>query len=465
MRRILTGGPAQRAGPLPLWFRERMANVKRLLLAACVAAGSPAAAQTQAAPELLGYIVAVVGDSVVTNFDMQEALVAWQAESGQQPPSDPAQRLELVGQLLQNRIDQLLLLQAAVRDTTVIVSDEQVNAAVEQQIQRLTQQLGGQAALERELAASNLTMQSYRQTLVAQQRRDALINAYMQRLLATRKPPPATEEEVREFFEQNTAQIGQLPASITFQQIVLAVTPSDSALERSRAMADSLLLRARAGEDFAALARQYSEDPSNKELGGDLGWFRPGVMVAEFDAAAFALRPGAISAPVRTQFGWHLIKVERIRGPERQVRHILLRPAITDADIERTRQLADSVAGLVRGGADVDQLVRQFGEADAPTRLGPTPRDSLQGAYGEHLRVVEEGQVVGPFRLDGAGPVPQWVVARVEDLAEARAATVADYRIVIQQRIARQKLIQEILQELRRRTYIEIRQRELAGDR
>lgn len=437
-------------------------NVKRFALAATFLA-SPLAAQTPGEPEVLGYIIAVVGDSVVTNLDMEEALLGWEAQTRQRRPTDPAQMTALARELLQARIDQLLLLQAAVRDTTVRVPDDQINSQVDQRITQLQQQLGGAAGLERELAASNLTMQSYRQTLFGQLKRDALINAYMNRLLTLRKPPAVTDEEIRKYFEENRDQVGQLPASITYSQVVIPVTPSDTALERTRAKADSILIRAREGEDFATLARQYSEDEGSGQLGGDLGWFRPGDMVAEFERAAYSLRPGEISVPIRTQYGWHIIKLERVRGPERNARHILIRPTVSEDDIARARQLADSVASLLRSGGDPDRLANQYGEANVPSRVGPARRDSLPEPFRAQLANVEERQVVGPFRADFPDG-PRWVVVRVEDLGEAREATVEDYRLVIQQALARQKLIDEILQELRRRTHIEIRRQELAGE-
>jgi peptidyl-prolyl cis-trans isomerase SurA len=449
-----------------------MSNVKNIACAALFLTASPLTAQTPATPtpqpgeaELIGYIVAVVGDSIITNFDMQEALVAWQSQSGRELPTDPTERDAVAKQLLDSRIEQLLLLQAAVRDTTVRVTDDQVTARVDQRLETLRQQMGGQQGLERALAESRLTEESYRQMLLGIERRDLLIRAYMQKLLGTRKPPSVTEEEIRAFFEESRGQIGQLPSSITLNQVVIPVAPSDSALERTRALADSLLLRAREGEDFAALARQYSADPGSRELGGDLGWIRPGETVAAFERAAYSLlRPGDISPPVRTQYGWHVIKLERVRGPERQASHILIQPEITEADIERTRQLADSVAGLIREGTDVDQLRQQYGDPEAPARFGPARRDSLPAGYAENLGDVQEGQVVGPFLLEETGaPVPNWVIGEVEDLGEAREATVDDYRTVIQRQLAEQKLVEEILQELRRRTHIEIRQPELAG--
>src|SRR4029453_14334595 len=123
---------------------------------------------------------------------------------------------------------------------------------------------------------------------------------------AIRKQITVPEAEIEAFYKQNNAQYST-PEQIRASHILFKTDGKDEAAVK--AQAEAVLKRAKAGEDFAALAKQYSEDDSNKDKGGDLDYFGRGTMVPEFDTAAFAMKAGDISDLVKTSFGFHIIKL------------------------------------------------------------------------------------------------------------------------------------------------------------
>jgi peptidyl-prolyl cis-trans isomerase D len=155
--------------------------------------------------------------------------------------------------------------------------------------------------------------------------------------LDTDKKPEISSEEVESFYRQNISRYS-IPEQRKARHILLKTTAEDSedVLSEKREKAEQILELARSGEDFAELARQYSEGPSGPR-GGDLGSFPRGRMVKPFDDAAFALNEGEISDIVETQFGFHIIKVEKIEPA-----HI---KTLEEAKDEIAAQLQEQKAG------------------------------------------------------------------------------------------------------------------------
>ncbi len=130
------------------------------------------------------------------------------------------------------------------------------------------------------------------------------------------KEGKVSEEDARAYYEQHKQEWDSVAARhilIRFQGSPVPVRTGQKDLTEAEALAKAQDLRKRivAGEDFATLAKAESDDVSSGANGGDLGTFRHGQMVGPFDAAAFAMKPGEISEPVKTQFGYHIIKVEK----------------------------------------------------------------------------------------------------------------------------------------------------------
>lgn len=429
-------------------------------------APAPAANVAQPAPapivggDTVGRILAVVGDSIITNYQLEEDILRVQAQAGSLPPEGP-QLDALRRQLLDARVNELILLQAAQRDTTLKVNDEDVNSRVEQEIQQRQANFPDQAAFQQALRAQGMTFSEFRDMLVGDLKKTQLIQGYVQKLQRDRKPPNVTEDDIRKFFEAQKPQLGQRPATVTFNQIVVAPQPSDSAKAAARALADSVVAKVRAGEDFAALAKRYSEDPSNKDKGGDLGWFRRGQMVQAFEDVAYALRPGEVSGIVQTPFGFHIIKLEKIRGAERQARHILIRPELTAEDTVRARQRAEEAAARMKDGSvPFDSLIKRYNDpSEQQTRVGPFPTDKLPKPYDRYLASVKTGEVVGPFPLTEGGDSPKYAVVKVQAVTSAGEYTLSDPDIheQVREQVARNALMDEIIKELRSRTYVDYR--------
>ena len=425
-----------------------------VLTVAVLALAAPTRAQ-EPEPELVDRIIAVVGDSVILASELDEQIERRRA-TGQPVPTDPGALDELKREELDAMINELVLLQAAERDSIVVAPEDveaQADAAVEEQIRRF----GSRATFEEALSREGLTLEQYRAIVAQGARRAGIQQQFMGVVRRDRTPPPVSDEEIREFFEDRRGELGSRPATIEFKQVVVTPDPSDSAMARARAEAERVLTELRDGEDFATLARRYSDDPGTRQQGGELGWFRRGRFVPEFERVAFAMRPGQFSNIVETSFGLHIIKVDRARGPERLARHILIRPEITSEDRARTQEEAREVAEALRSGAPIDSLIEAVHDPIEQSRVGPVVRDSLPSPWRSELRGVQTGDVVGPFEIPSSEE--GYAVVEVLDVTEAGEYTLDDQalRAQIRQFLQREKLMGEVLAELRQSTYIDIR--------
>jgi peptidyl-prolyl cis-trans isomerase SurA len=426
------------------------------LLLLLVSAGSAFAQQTE---RTVGQVVAVVGDSAIFNFTVEEGIHARAAERGlPAPPTSGPELEQWRREILEERINELLILQAALRDTTIQVQEDQLVKSVQQDIEQRQQRAGGAAAFDRLLRASGLTPSTYRDMLLDQQRRATRIQQYVQRSRQRRKPPPVTEQELRTYFETVKDRLPARPPTVSFEQVVVLTTPTEAALTQAKQRADSLHKQLQEKADFAELARRFNTD-GTRERGGDLGWFRRGMMIPAFENVAFQLPPGVVSLPVRTRHGYHLIKVERVKGPEIQARHILISPELTTDDAARARARADTVAQRLRERADATDLKRQYGDPDEDLRVPAVEISMTQDRYGIDLANVSAGEIVGPVPV-GSGEIPdRFVVLRILQREASRPRMIDDLEVRdrLRQDLEFQKLFAEIIGELRRSTYVDVR--------
>lgn len=414
---------------------------------------APLVAQ-QPSPDIADRIIAVVGDSIVLKSEIDLAIIQYR-QSGQ-PMPDSA---KLYRDILDNRVNELLIVQAAARDTSISLPEDQISSMVQQELDARRRQFGDDQRFQAALQQSGMTMEDLRNMLAGDFRTRMLMREYVGQQQRNRKPPPVTDAEIKQYFEANRAQFGERPATISFIQVVIRPTASDSARANARARLEEAMKEIAAGADFEAVARKYTDEPGGKERGGDLGWFRSGAMVREFDEMAFSMRAGQISPIIETSFGFHIIKLEKVRGAERQARHILAIPTVTADDAERMRAQADSVAELLRAGANPDSLAKAVGDPNEQARVGPFPIDRLPAPYNTALAEAQPGTVVGPVVLQGTNGASKFSVIKITDRRTAGEYSLSDpeFRARLERQVGDNHMLDEILRELKQRTLVEYR--------
>jgi peptidyl-prolyl cis-trans isomerase SurA len=453
--RAQNGGHLRRS-PRPDEPVMRIVIASALLLAAPAALGAQVlGSPAQQGEELVDRVVAVVGDTTLLLSDVQEEVARLRAE-GRPVPEDPQGQQTLVRQIVDSRVNDLVALQAA-KNAGIQVSDDEVANAVDQEIREIRGRFPGEAEFAAALAQSGLTPEQFRAYRMEQTRGRMMVSRFVAQRLGQAVRPPVTEAEIQAAFQAQQGQLGTRPATISFEQVIVEPVPSDSAKAAALREAQQVHDELRKGGDFEVLARRFSDDPGSKERGGDLGWFRQGQMVRPFEQVAFALRPGDVSGIVETQFGYHIIKLEKIRSAERQARHILIRPDITDADRARARERADSVAGAVRAGASMGTLAERYNTPSDQRLAEDVPLDRLPPAYGPVVQDATAGSVLGPIQVQGGTGDSGWVVLKVNERREAGAFTLDEFREQIRESIQQQKIQQQIMAELRRQAFVDIR--------
>ena len=285
-------------------------------------------------------VAAVIGDYVILDSDIEKAYIDLQSQG---IPTGNIEKCSLLGKLMEDK----LYAHHAEQDS-LEVSDAEINDYVGRTIDYFVQELG---SMEKVLEFyKKKDEQSFRNELFDINR----VQQLSQRMQASIvEEIEVTPEEVRTFFDK--IPVNQRPvfgAELEIAQIVIDPKPTDQEVEKTirllETMRNDVLEN---GSSFASKAILYSQDPGSRSRGGryTLDRKRP-VMVKEFRDQAYRLREGEISQPFQTDFGWHIVTVDKIRGQLIDVRHVLLVPEVSAKELREAKEKLELIRKRIQDG-------------------------------------------------------------------------------------------------------------------
>jgi len=254
--------------------------------------------------------------------------------------------------------------------------------------------------------------------------------------------PAVSEAEVEKYYTEHAREF-ETPQQVHAAHVLVPVpqTGGSEAEDRARAKIVDVIRRAKAGEDFARLAAQVSEDPGSKSKGGDLGWITKGEMVPDFEAVAFSLGRGQISAePVRTPFGFHAIKVFETRAaskkPLKDVAAQIRDRLAAEAADRAARAKADEVKPLLQAAPDFMAEAKRLGLTPLETTMSKLERVPMFG--GDPLQdaafTLAIGGVTSPVKTPAG-----WVVLKSIEAIPAGVPPLTEIRDKVTLAVKRQK--------------------------
>eukprot|EP01156_Anaeramoeba_ignava_P010159 Anaeramoba_ignava/a478997_10.p2 GENE.a478997_10~~a478997_10.p2 ORF type:complete len:418 (+),score=67.06 a478997_10:2868-4121(+) len=293
--------------------------------------------------EIIDGIAAIVGEHVILKSDVEQYARMTANQYRINPYTNPEGFQKLKEQSLQSLIDEKILLEQA-KIESIEVKDRDVEAMLEQQMQAMVAQAGGEDKVV-EIMGKSLPE-------VKREYRDVVRNRLIVQNLQQTKFANVTisRREIDKFKEEYSDSLPEVPPSLDFTHILIKPKTGEDESSVAKKLIDSLYQAIQDGADFGQLAQKYSQDYASAKNGGELGYIERGNLVKSFEEAAFKLDKGEISDVVKSVFGYHIIQMLERKGEKINVRHILIKEEISDKNIEDARDKAFKIYEDIKNG-------------------------------------------------------------------------------------------------------------------
>lgn len=294
-------------------------------------------------------IVAAIGDQIILQSD-----IIFQ----KQALSQEGKVLSDCDMLKEISLEKLLIHHAAI--DSVEVTNEEIDESIDRRIQQLVAQIGSERKMEEYYKKSILLIKEEMRPLMKNQ----MISQRMQMTVAEniQISPVEVEEVIQEMPLDSLPLIG---TEVELAQIVIEPEVSKEALAETIERLNTLRERILSGSSFSSMAILYSEDPGSNRNGGEYKGLKRGQFVKEFEAVAFNLRPGEVSKPFKTDYGYHIVQLQTKRGEELDLRHILIKPKVEQEDLDKAKKILDSLRlQIISGDKSFEQVAKKYSSDD-----------------------------------------------------------------------------------------------------
>ena len=341
-------------------------------------------------------VAAIVGDKTILKSDINQALSMAIFQQKLDPNKNADKILQLKKEIIRSVVNRKVILVMAELDS-VVVQDKDVDRTLEEQINNIVAQAGSEEAAEKALGQP---LRVFRREYWYDIKDMMVAQKYQQELIGK---VSINKHGVVGFFNSYRDSIPPFPTTVKLRHLLVKIEPGVEQIDKTVILLKSLREKILKGETtFESVAAQYSQDPGSKNSGGGLGFVRRGNLVTEFESVAFTLKPGEISLPVKTEFGYHIIETGAILGEKIKVRHVLISPPLTDKDETLAYNRALSLKDSSKTLADFISTIKEH-SMDSQTKEGG---GNLGWIDPNTYPIPEFGMVVGQINPNEcAGPV------------------------------------------------------------
>jgi len=406
------------------------------------------------AQQVLDGVVAIVGEEIILKTELIQAAQAFALQMNINPQTQPDRFNKIKHDVLNNLINEKVLL-AKAKEDTITVEDQQVDAALQDRIDQIINQLGSKEKVEEYFGKSITQIKNdYKEDI----KKQLIAQKVQQKKLAG---ITISRREVERFFETMKDSLPQMQNMVKISHILMDVRSHGAARDAAEKKLTDIRNKILKGASFEDMASLYSEDPVTARKGGDLGFIERGTLYQSFEDAAFGLKPGEISKIVETPIGLHLIKVDEKKGDQIKVRHILILLKPTEDDEKYVLKKLLEIRNDALKGADFGELAKKY-SVDASTKdqggeLGWLPVDQLQiQEFANAVDTLKPGEISKPFKTPFG-----YHIIKLEDRQDKRQLNLKDDWERIREwalNVKRQKILQKWIDQIKKSLYIDIKE-------